>query len=68
MEDGLTLKDNNVYNRHLSARRISHLMLMGQQQQGGAGGNLEKKPTGQFHSKSFDRWFLLTHFADVDLF
>ena len=57
MEDGLSLKDTNVYNRHLSARRISHLMLMGQQGGGGVGGvggNVEPKSTGQFHSKYFE--------------
>ena len=54
MEDGVSLKDTNVYNRHLTARRISHLMLMGQQGGEGVGGNVEPKSTGQFHSKYFE--------------
>jgi len=54
MEDGLSLKDTNVYNRHLSARRISHLMLMGQQGGEGVGGNVEPKSTGQFHRDEAD--------------
>jgi len=53
IEDGSSLTDNNVYNRHLSARRISHLMLMGQQTDAGVG-NLERKSTRQFNRDEAD--------------
>ena len=48
---------NNVYNRHQSARRISHLMLMQEKQNqalNGAIDNLESRRSRQFNRKYFE--------------